>query len=344
MADPAPAPGISFAAAAVKADNADTPLKTVQVNGQVLLKVIKHCKECMPSLVTGQLLGLDIGATLEVTNSFPFPSRSEEEETEADGANYQLEMMRCLREVNVDNNTVGWYQSTYLGSYQTVELIETFLNYQENIKRCVCLIYDPYRSSQGVLALKALRLKDSFMQMYRSATVTSESLAKAGMSWQDIFQEIPVSVANSSLHTTLMSELDSDSTANQADFDRLTLSTNPYLEKNLEFLIECLDDLASEQQRAVYYARSVARQQQQQAQWLQKRRQENFARRAAGEDPLPEEDPTNPIFKPLAEPSKLDGLLITNQINNYCNQINGFSGQSLQKLYLMEGLHTEGEH
>jgi len=39
-------------------------------------------------------------------------------------------MMRCLREVNVDNNTVGWYQSTYLGSYQTVELIETFLNYQ----------------------------------------------------------------------------------------------------------------------------------------------------------------------------------------------------------------------
>lgn len=32
----------------------------------------------------------------------------EEDEVEADGANYQLEMMRCLREVNVDNNTVGW--------------------------------------------------------------------------------------------------------------------------------------------------------------------------------------------------------------------------------------------
>jgi len=35
--------------------------------------------------------------------------REEDEEIEADGANYQLEMMRCLREVNVDNNTVGWY-------------------------------------------------------------------------------------------------------------------------------------------------------------------------------------------------------------------------------------------
>lgn len=34
--------------------------------------------------------------------------REEDEEIEAEGANYQLEMMRCLREVNVDNNTVGW--------------------------------------------------------------------------------------------------------------------------------------------------------------------------------------------------------------------------------------------
>jgi hypothetical protein len=59
----------------------------------------------------------------------------EEDEVEADGANYQLEMMRCLREVNVDNNTVGCYQSTYMGSFQTVELIETFLNYQQAEQR-----------------------------------------------------------------------------------------------------------------------------------------------------------------------------------------------------------------
>jgi hypothetical protein len=36
-------------------------------------------------------------------------TREDDEEADADGANYQLEMMRCLREVNVDNNTVGWY-------------------------------------------------------------------------------------------------------------------------------------------------------------------------------------------------------------------------------------------
>jgi C-terminal region of eIF3h len=54
-------------------------------------------------------------------------------------------------------------------------------------------------------------------------------------------------------------------------------------------------------------------------------RQENMARKAAGEEPLPEEDLANPIFKPIPEPSRLDSYLITNQISNYCNQINGYS-------------------
>lgn len=38
-----------------------------------MLKIIKHCKELSPALVTGQLLGLDVGGELEVTNCFPFP-------------------------------------------------------------------------------------------------------------------------------------------------------------------------------------------------------------------------------------------------------------------------------
>lgn len=38
-----------------------------------MLKIIKHCKEFSPALVTGQLLGLDVGSVLEVTNCFPFP-------------------------------------------------------------------------------------------------------------------------------------------------------------------------------------------------------------------------------------------------------------------------------
>lgn len=53
-------------------------------------------------------------------------------------------------------------------------------------------------------------------------------------------------------------------------------------------------------------------------------RSENMTRKAAGEEPLPEEDPSNPIFKPIPEPSRLGSFLITNQMANYCNQINGY--------------------
>ncbi|KAL2632756.1 hypothetical protein R1flu_004235 [Riccia fluitans] len=329
MADSSGPPVRSFAQAAATEETV-VPLRVVQIDGLVVLKIVKHCKECMPSLVTGQLLGLDIGSILEVTNCFPFPSRGgeEEDEVEADGANYQLEMMRCLREVNVDNNTVGWYQSTYMGSYQTVELIETFLNYQENIKRCVCIIYDPLRSQQGIVALKALRLSDSFMELYRTENFKGEKLREKNMSWTDIFEEIPVKISNSSLVSAVMTELETDAPATQCDFDRLVLSTNPFMEKNLEFLIECMDDLGMEQQKFQYYYRNLSRQQGQQQAWLQKRRAENMARRAAGEEPLPEEDPNNPLFKPIPEPSRLDSYLITNQVNNYCNQINGFAGQT----------------
>ncbi|CAM6108845.1 unnamed protein product [Calypogeia fissa] len=336
----AEAPVRSFAQAAATEEVA-VPLRVVQIDGLVVLKIVKHCKESAPALVTGQLLGLDIGSILEVTNCFPFPSRGgeEDEEGEADGANYQLEMMRCLREVNVDNNTVGWYQSTYMGSYQTVELIETFLNYQENIKRCVCIIYDPLRSSQGILALKALRLTDSFMELYRTQNFTGEKLREKNMSWTSIFEEIPVKISNSSLVSSVMTELESDAPSTQSDFDRLLLSTNPFYEKNLEFLIECMDDLGMEQQKFQYYYRNLSRQQGQQQAWLQKRRAENMARRVSGEEPLPEEDANNPIFKPIPEPSRLDSYLITNQVANYCDQINGFSGQSLSKIYLMDALH-----
>jgi translation initiation factor 3 subunit H len=104
----------------------------------------------------------------------------------------------------------------------------------------------------------------------------------------------------------------------------------------MESLIACVNDLVTEQQNVSMYHKNVGRQQQQVAAWLQKRRQENLARKAAGEEPLPEEDPA--LFKPIPEPSQLDSYLITNQIGTYCDQINTAATQSLQKMYVMQGL------
>jgi len=214
------------------------------------------------------------------------------------------------------------------------------MNYQDNIKRCVCIVYDPMRSLQGTFALKALRLTDSFMDIYKSGEFSFDKIAEKNISWQDIIQEIPVKVSNSTLVSAVTSELASNFGREvvQADFDRLALGTNPFMEKSLEFLTECMDDFAQEQQKVAYYHRNLSRQQLQQAQWLQKRRQENLGRRAAGQEPLPEEDSNNPMFKALQEPSRLEGFLVANQVNQYCEQMRDFSQQSLQKLYLVSGV------
>ncbi|KAG4933551.1 hypothetical protein JHK87_047553 [Glycine soja] len=57
--------------------------------------------------------------------------------------------------------------------YQKGRLLK--ICFQENIRHCVCIIYDPSRFDQGVLALKALKLSDSFMELYRSNNFTGEN-------------------------------------------------------------------------------------------------------------------------------------------------------------------------
>jgi len=324
----------------------DPTLELVQLDGLVVLKIVKHCKENLPELVTGQLLGLDVGTTLEVTNCFPYPSKTGEEDEETQdatlvGAEYQIEMMRCLREVNVDNNTVGWYSSTYMGSFINEGSIETQFNYQEKMnKKCVMLVYDPLKTSQGILSLKAYRLTQAFIELYKTQTFTKDSLTKAGISYNDLFEEIPIKIHNSPIIKALLFEFQEDDSI-ESDFERLNLSTNPFLEKNLEFLIECLDDLGGEQNKFQYHQRAVQRQQAQQSAWIQKKKADNSIRKQNGEELLPETDPTNPIFKPLSEPSRLESLLITNQINNYCRHINHFAGNSFTKLFLVGELQKQ---
>ncbi len=68
------------------------------------------------------------------------------------------------------------------------------MNYHENIKKCVCLIYDPQRSARGSLGLRAIRLKDSFITLYKAEKMTGKDLREAGISWKDVFVDVPVKV------------------------------------------------------------------------------------------------------------------------------------------------------
>jgi len=313
----------------------------VEVDGLVVLRVIQHAQDHWPELVTGQLLGLDRsedGSTvLEVTSSFPYPSRTSDLEDDATdgGETYQIDMMKCLREVNVDYNTVGWYSSSVMGSFLGEAALDSQFNFQTNIKKSIVLVYDPlYSSHLGALSLRAFRLSPAFMELYKTGTFTKDSIAKSGLSFDQIYVELPVKVHNAQLATALLADLE-DRNAAAAGFGRLELPGQAYVERHVESVIECLDELAAEHGKLQFYQRNLQRQLAQHNMWLQKRKAENTLRKAAGEDPLPETDPS---FKPLPEPSRLESLLLEDHVQEYCEELNRFGNTSVSKLFLFESL------
>ena len=244
------------------------------------------------------------------------------------------------------------YQSTFLGSFQTTQLVETFMSYAESIKRCICIVYDPQRSQHGALSLTALQLSDAFFELYKSVeNLTSEKVQEKGLVWSDLFVEIPIHISNSTLSSTLMQCMTpAEDEVTQQDLDRLNLSTYPFLEKNMELMNDCMDELKREAIKQTQYQKDIQQKQMQQKTFIQHRRRENESRRSQGLELLPEEDPANPIFNLPPEPSRLDELLLTNQVNNYSTQADSFSRLSLEKLSVLEALYSSkgtgssGEH
>lgn len=168
----------SFQEAIAHADAIDvfegvTPIARVQIEGVALLQIIKHCHESAPAAVAGSLLGLENDdATLEVTNSFPSPPRSEKKR---EAEEYQIEMMKSLREVGMDNNKIGWYQSVLMGTFCTSALIESQFQYQQTLgPNAVCLVYDAAETAKGSLSIKAFRLKKAFVDAYKAGVFTKE--------------------------------------------------------------------------------------------------------------------------------------------------------------------------
>ena len=112
-----------------------------------------------------------------------------------------MEMMRHLRHVNVDHLHVGWYQSTYFGSFINKVLLHSQYEYQHTIEESVVLVYgscsfcvefmfiinliigaftmrnrfsDPLKTAKGHLSLKALRLTPAIMDLYRDQDFTPD--------------------------------------------------------------------------------------------------------------------------------------------------------------------------
>lgn len=157
------------------------------------MKIVKACSATYPTTATGALVGMDVNGTLQVTNSFPFPTA---DVTASDShpndhmaasniaaaaprskanATYQNDMIKSLKEVNVDANGVGWYTSANMGNFINLGLIENQFHYQQVAnEKTVALVHDVSRSSQGALSLRAFRLSPTFMAAFKENKFTTE--------------------------------------------------------------------------------------------------------------------------------------------------------------------------
>lgn len=176
----------------------DSPIREVQIEALVAMRIIKHSTSTFPNPATGCLVGMDIASgpatQLQITNCFQFPAAAADQASQQDQYHqpdpaqlaaaapraksniaYQNEMIKYLREVNVDAQCVGWYISTSMGNFVNTNFIENQFYYQkQQDERMVALVLDVSRSSAGSLNLKAYRLDPKFMAAYREGKFTTE--------------------------------------------------------------------------------------------------------------------------------------------------------------------------
>lgn len=301
-------------------------INQVQMDALVLLKMMKHCSENELNVVSGQLLGLNFENSLEVTNCYPMIQEEvKEEETNEDDQKYQLKMYQCLQDLNVDQNIVGWYQSSDFESHLDLGMIDAQYNYQLDYgKRCVCILLEPSQTNKGRLKMKAIRLTDNFMELlkesYKTSTgiqITQDLLSKHKLTNEQMFEQVPIKI-NSSKFLQILSydwELNIDG-MNSLDFENLDLSTNSFLDKSLENLSALTDYLYQEQGKFLYYQRKVA----QQKQYMAKKKTEE----------------KEVELKNIQQPTRIESLIISNQILNSQQEINDFSENLLKKLELLK--------
>lgn len=321
------------------------------------MKVIKHCQENFPMTVMGQLLGMDRNETLEITNCYPFmsqpgsgasagPEGLDMAAFEREQQQYQRDMMWCVREVHIDHQVVGWYQSTgsQMGSFLSLQWIETQFNYQNNLSNIVCLVYDPVRTEEGTLSIHAYRLTKKFMDVMRKSDFSSLGFANDFVMASTIIEEVPIALHNSSLINAALVELDHAdefSGANDVELSRLSISDKPVLEQSMDFLISDLDTLGREQSKYSYFMRNLVRSQGQLLDRMRKRRAENMSRIAKGEEPLPEDEDVQQLFE--KEPSRLENKILLKGLDSYVESIKSLASEGIVKQYGVSGVQAGEE-
>jgi translation initiation factor 3 subunit H len=194
--------------------------------------------------------------------------------------------------------------------------------------------------------------------------LTTYSLQKSGFKYSDILVELPIQIHNSHLVNTFLSQIpamlksgvlkppasvaeveSNPSIANDTlapSFDSLSLSIDPFLSQTADNLLDSIETHHVESNNFSYYSRALAREQAKIQQWQAKRKAENAARALSKQTPLPE-DEWQRLFKLPTEPSRLESMLNSRQVEQYARQVDGFVAGTTGKMFAVRGNMLPGE-
>merc|ERR1712241_1501743 len=241
------------------------------------------------------------------------------------------------RQVNVDHQHVGWYQSSQFGNFLSPQLLESQFSYQTSIEESVCLIFDTAKTSQGFLSVKAYRMTKEAIKMFKEGDFTPDAVKDLHISYETMFTQVPIVVKNSHLMNALLLEMQDQLPLTAGGTQYLDLGTAHTLETELRAMMDAVDELNQESIKFNKHQNMLLKQYQEKTRWIQKRQLENQARVSRGEEALPDED-LSKMFKTMPAPSRLNPLILSGTINNTANQVSEFCSQSLAKLFITEPL------
>jgi len=314
---------------------AEIPLTCIQLDALVVAKIVQHGREAPSASAHGLLLGLDLDGVLEVSNSFPLPSHTSEEDDKSTKsiARYQALMLRSLKEVQRDDNVVGFYQATTLGAFLNQTLVDTQAIHQERLRHGgVVIVHDVSQAARGQASFRAFRLTGPFMDAYKKGNFSAPSLTTHRLTFSSILEEIPVRIRTNPLASGFLQALAAPgTTASGGSFTVMDLGRSG-VSRSLEQVSEAIDNFRTEDGNVGYLTRQIAREKMRAEAYVAKRREENAQRVAEGLSPLPEEDVSR-LFKIPGEPSRLESMLLLGQVDAHGKSLESLAGLALVKMF-----------
>ncbi|KAM3120882.1 hypothetical protein RJF_1141 [Candidozyma auris] len=295
---------------------------TINIEGSVVLSILRHTSENFPSLFSGSLMGFeDDEGTIDITHAYPFPYPDQYEGgsfRSKSGSKYQQEILEALKSLDEGVEFQGWFQSTVSGNFVTSSLVDAVAQQQLNNKNSFLLVHNMVSVGKG-LDLKALRLSENFLTTYLDGKWKTKDLETHKLSYLNIFDETPIHVHNQHLVNLYLAS--SKETTLPNEFDTLNFSSNSNITTQLlENLYSQIDSFNFDQTNFNYYQRLLQKEHTKILQWKQNRKNENTERVKIGE---PELDPNEwqNIFKLPTGPSRFNNTLYSRAIDELADDI-----------------------